>query len=323
MKKLILIFSLCVLFSCDKHSSMLVDKLGNDCINRYYYVPYIVGTEMEFAYAMYMPKGSGRLEVCSVQCSIPGAEGTFLENNAYSTDDYGQDKAHRMGEPCTCDGKGLYTMTFDVDTVAATLRFHYIIPEEARGKNISFHFKVKASGQEAEYITPEYHIRKMDMVLDIPLTRERCWFCMETMKAYTAEEADQAGVPIDFVWFYTTTVTAKDDRSVFANPARIEKYSSWFSQTLPLVDLRDTQRMYRYTIIEPQLGRQEFDGFYIDDVDFETLSLDCDSDGLIGINSRNGFWMETADGKYKAYVYCNTLSAESCTISVKRYKTQD
>ena len=312
-----------MLFSCDRQSSMLVDKLGNDCINRYYYVPYIAGSEMELVYAMYMPKGSGRLDVCSVQCSIPGAEGTYLENNAYSVNDYGLDEACRMGEPCEHDGNGLYTVKFDVDTVAATLRFHYIIPEQARGHNVNFHFRVKAGDQEAEFVTPEYYIRKMDMELDIPLTRDRCWFCMETMKAYTAEEAEEAGVPIDFVWFYTTAVSAKDDRSVFANPARIDTYSSFFSQASPLVELRDTKKMYRYTIIEPQLGRQEFDGFYIDDKDFECLTLDCDSEGLMGINNRNGFWMETSDGKYKAYVYCNALNAESCTISVKRYNMRD
>lgn len=323
MKKLffisILLMGLC---SCEEKSSILVTELGNDCINRYYYVPYIAGTEMEFAYAMYMPKGSGRLDECSVTCSIPGAEGTYLDNYAYSTDDYGQDLPHKMGEPEIVEGN-THTVKFDVDTIAATLRFHYMIPQEAKGKNVKFHFQVKAGSQTAVFDTPEYYVRKMDMKLDIPMTPQRCFFCMETMKAYTAEEADEAGVPIDFVWFYSTAFTAKDDRSVFANPARIDNFSSFFSGELPNTDLRDSRKMYRYTIIEPQLGRQEFDGFYIDDRDFETLELDCDSDGLIGINNRNGFWMETADAKYRAYVYCNSLSAEACKISVKRYKIKN
>lgn len=314
--------ALAALMSCSKGDRGIASGLGNDCINRYYYVPYIAGTEMEFAYAMFMPKGSGRIDEAEVVCSTPGAPGTFLDNNAYDVDEYGQDRPHRMGAPCV-EESGKYTVTFDVDTVAATLRFHYIIPEEAKGKQIRFHFKVKAGNQVATFDTPDYYVRKMDMKLDIPMTKTSCFFSMETMEAYTAEEAEAAGIPIDFVWGYSTAFTTKEDRSFFANAARLDKFSAFFSQPVPAVQMNDTKNLYRFTIIEPQLGRQEFDGFYIDDRDFETLSLDCDSDGLIGINNRNGFWMETSDKKYLAYVYCNTLSAEACTISIKRYKVHD
>lgn len=318
----IMALAIALLVSCSGKDTDTASCLGNDCINRYYYVPYIVGSEMEFAYAMFMPKGTGRIDEAKVTCSIPGAEGTYLENNAYDTDEYGQDRPHRIGPPCTADN-GCYIVKFEVDTVAATLRFHYVIPEEARGRNIRFHFDVKAGSQRASYDTPEYQVRKMDMKLDIAMTKSRCFFSMEDMAAYTAEEAESAGATIDFVWGYSTAFGANEDRSFFANAARLEKFSSFFSQTTPVVQLNDTRKMYRFTIIEPQLSRQEFDGFYIDDRDFETLKLDCDSDGLIGINNRNGFWMETSDGKYRAYVYCNAISAEACTISVKRYKLID
>ena len=33
-----------------------------------------------------------------------------------------------------------------------------------------------------------------------------------------------------------------------------------------------------------------------------------------------GAWVETADGKYRAYVYVNSVAANKMTISVKRYK---
>ena len=179
--------ALTALVSCSKGDQGIASGLGNDCINRYYYVPYIAGTEMEFAYAMFMPKGSGRIDEAEVACSMPGAPGTFLDNNAYDVDEYGQDRPHRMGGPCVEEG-GKYTVTFDVDTVAATLRFHYIIPEEAKGKQIRFHFKVKAGTQVATFDTPEYYVRKMDMKLDIPITKSSCYFSMETMEAYSAEE---------------------------------------------------------------------------------------------------------------------------------------
>lgn len=326
MRRIYFILALAVLgsvISCRKAATMLVTDLGNDCINRYYYVPYIVGTEMEFAYAMYMPRGFGRIEEASVQCTFPGAAGTRFDNYAYSTDDYGQDLPHRVGDICSDDGNGKYTVTFDIDTVAATLRFHYVIPEQARNKDISFHFQVRGAGRTATFDTPQYHVRKMDMKLDIPVTKDRCFFCMETMQTYTREEVNTAGVPVDFAWVYCSSFTDKSDRSVFFNPARVDEFEGLFSMEMPETELRDTKKMYRYTIIEPQLGRQEFDGFYIDDRDFETLSLDCESAGLAGINNRNGFWVETADAKYRAYVYCNTLNTDNCTISVKRYRIKD
>ncbi len=304
---------------CEKESSMLVTRLGNDCINRYYYVPFIVGSEMEFAYAMFMPRGSGRLEEASVRCSIPGAEGTYLDHVAYSTDEYGQDKPWPMGNPNTVED-GCHTVTFTADTIAATLRFHYIIPEEARGKKIDFHFSVRASnGQTADYDITGCQVRKMDMKLDIKMTPTRCFFSIDKMKALTAAEADFEQVPVDFAWAYSTAVTDKSDRSGFFNAARLDDFSTWYSFPTLSSPANDTKKMYRYNIIEPQLGRQEFDGFYIDDRDFETLRLDCDTAGLIGINARNGFWVETADGRYRAYIYCNETGAESCTVSIKRY----
>ena len=294
---------------------MVATQLGNDCLNRYYYVPYIVGSEMEFAYAMFLPPGQGRLEEAAVSCSLPGAPGTYLDHQAYSTDEYGQDKPWTMGSPCTVDGSR-YTVTFTADTVAATLRFHYIIPEEARGKVLDFHFSVRASnGQTASYDITGCQVRRMDMKLDIKMTPARCFFSIDKMKAYTAAEADFEQVPVDFAWGYSTAPADKADRSGFFNAAHLDEFSAWYTFPALTSPVNDTKKMYRYNIIEPQ----EFDGFYIDDRDFEALRLDCDTPSLIGINNRNGFWVETADGRYRAYVYCNEVSAESCTVSIKRY----
>jgi len=321
MKKFVLPILILFAASCTKQSTMIVTSLGNDCINKTYYVPYIVGTEMLFSYAMYMPKGSGHLSEARVQCSIPGDTGSYLDNYAYTTDNYGQDLPHRMGGKCSSEF-GNYCVTFDVDTIAATLRFHYVIPEEARGKKVKFNFSVKSSdGQTASFETPEYQIRKMTMKLDIPITPERCFFSLENLQAYTKAEAEEQNIPIDFLWGYSSLFKDSADRSFFGNPARTSSYSTYFTKSVPST-VRDTPNMYRYTIIEPQLGRQEFDGFYIDDRDFETLTINSNTDVLIGVLNCNGFWIETADKKYKAYVYCNSYASDGCKVSIKRYTLQ-
>lgn len=319
--KIIILICLALASSCTKSLNVkhAADRLGNDCINRFYYVPYIVGTTMEFAYAMYMPEGSGKLQSASVQCTFKGAEGTFLEHNTYSTDDYGEDLPHQIGNPCVVDGSK-YTVNFLRDTTASTLRFHYVIPEEARGKEISFHFSCLAStGETVSYDIGPCRVREMDMKLDMKLTPSKCYFSLDKMEAYTAAQAEFLEVPIDFVWGYSTSFDDKSNRSTFLNPARVGKFTNWFTFQQSGIKMNDTAKMYRYNIIEPQLGRQEFDGFYIDDRDFLSLELNCDTDWLPGINNRNGFWVETSDGKYRAYVYCNFVSADYCTISVKRY----
>ena len=41
---------------------------------------------------------------------------------------------------------------------------------------------------------------------------------------------------------------------------------------------------------------------------------------ILGLKEEAGAWVETADGKYRAYVYINKASASEVTVSVKRYK---
>lgn len=319
MKKYIILPFLCLLaLSCKKEGITVATELGCDCINRYYYEPFIVGTQMEFAFAMYMPKGSGRLNSAEVICSIPGAEGTSLENYAYSTDDYGQDLPHRIGDRCVVDGNK-YTVSFDVDTVATTLRFHYVVPEEARGRKVDFNFAVSDSnGKKAEYDITDCEIREMEMKLDIPLTPERCFFSLEELNSYTKAEAEEKNVQIDFLWGYSGLFSDKGDRSFIGNPARVADYGQFFTAPIPRTAV-DTPKMMRYNILDHQLARQEFSGFYIDDRDFRTLNINCSTSIIIGLQNRTGFWVESADGKYRAYVYCNSYSAEGCVLSVKRY----
>jgi hypothetical protein len=49
-----------------------------------------------------------------------------------------------VGSP-SVNSQNKTTVTFTTDTVAATLRYFYVIPEEARGKTVTFTFSAKSS----------------------------------------------------------------------------------------------------------------------------------------------------------------------------------
>lgn len=60
---------------------------------------------------------------------------------------------------------------------------------------------------------------------------------------------------------------------------------------------------------------------FVDDPDFEKLSLSTEPDFAINLRSESGTWVETADGKYRAYIFVNYVNnnGKSAVISMKRY----
>ena len=68
------------------------------------------------------------------------------------------------------------------------------------------------------------------------------------------------------------------------------------------------------------LARLQY-GIYIDDVDFQVLDFTNAPNFVINLKAQAGTWVETADGKYRAYIYINAVNntTPSMTISIKRY----
>ncbi|MDR1382058.1 MAG: DUF4466 family protein, partial [Tannerella sp.] len=61
-------------------------------------------------------------------------------------------------------------------------------------------------------------------------------------------------------------------------------------------------------------------GVYIDDIDFETLDLTGMPDWALNLRNEAGLWAETSDGRYRAYIYINSVNSNgSARISMKRY----
>jgi hypothetical protein len=68
------------------------------------------------------------------------------------------------------------------------------------------------------------------------------------------------------------------------------------------------------------LARLQYGGIFIDDVDFQKLDLTGQPNFAINLKAEAGVWVETADGKYRAYIYINSVNANgSAVISMKRY----
>ena len=313
------------LVACDDDPVLLMDPvsaLSNDCIKRSLPVaPNIVGNEIEFAYAMAIPNELGKLSSPQVVSSIAGATGTYFDTNSYYTNSSGQEIPVKVCSDSQTNGTTT-VIDFTVDTCAATLRYYYIIPEEARGKDVQFSFSVKASnGQVAEYKLGPYKISKMDMAKNLSVTNDKCYlsFLNEGEAVHIYSKADLQANPslaakIDIMYAYSE----KSDLShAFYTSSSPKEYMG--GTELPSGFVNNTKMIKVYGLQDRQLSDLQYSKF-IDDLDFETIDMSKCTNYILGLKEEAGAWVETADGKYRAYVYINKASASEVTVSVKRYK---
>ena len=124
--------------------------IQNDCIKRSL-GPNVVGLDIEFVYAMAIKPDEGKITTAEVEASIAGAEGTYLANESFHTDGSGNDVGVEIGDSSTTNSNKT-VVNFTRDTSAATLRYYYVIPEEARGKMVSFKFTATASNNQKNHL---------------------------------------------------------------------------------------------------------------------------------------------------------------------------
>ncbi len=292
--------------------------LADKCIKRTL-GPNVVGNQIYLVYAMAMPYGSGKLESCTVTASIAGAAGTWMEHNSYHANSSGIDVPVVVGTPSVTDG-ATTTVTFSVDTCAATLRYYYVIPEEARGSQVSFTLTAKASdGQTVTTHMGPYPICRQHLRRDITLTKQRCYISLEDMAAYTLAEAQDMPQKIDLVYLWRNKKNeGVDFGHVFAAPVAD---SEWLDNLdVPATMNRDVRLRKEWGIIDGHLTDEPDYGTYIDDLDFETIQLEGMPNYCVNMKEKGGMWLETADGRYRAYLYINSLKSTSGgVISMKRY----
>ena len=312
--------------SCDDEPVLMKDPiaaLSNDCIKRSLPVaPNLIGQEIEFAYAMALPEELGNLTSAQVVASIPGATGTHFDPNSYYTDASGQDIPVLVASDSQTSGETT-SIQFTADTSAATLRFYYVVPEEARGKEVSFKFSVQSSnGQSAEYDMGPYTISNMDMTRNLSLTSDdACYLSFrdnaEAAVIYTKNDlaADPSlASQIDLV--YALHASGDLSHALYAADAP-EAYRP--DVVFPSGFSNQTKMIKVYGLRDRQLSNLQYSNF-IDDLDFQDINMDRSTNYVLALKEEAGAWVETADGSYRAFVYINTAGADGLTVSVKRYK---
>lgn len=292
------------------------DKLQNDLIKRSL-GPNIVGGTIEFAYAAAILPEKGKLTSMTVEASIAGATGTYLDHRFYNTSNSGVDVGTAVGNPSVTTGK-VTQVDYTADLSAATLRYFYKIPEEARGKNISFTFTAKSSnGETITYQSGPHEIRNMDMALDL-VAKDGTDFYLSIadMKMYNATFATANPDKIDLVYLYRAPTNVTYLHSLVA-PTADPIYLPTF--TMPTALKNKTKIVKAFTVRDQQLARLQF-GVFVDDVDLRTKDFTDAPDFAINMRAEGGIWVQTADGKYNAYIYVNSVNntTKEMRISIKR-----
>ncbi|MEI6141286.1 MAG: DUF4466 family protein [Mariniphaga sp.] len=321
---LITVILVIVLFTSCKNEEYSIPLaktgLNNDCIKRTL-GPNIVGSNIEFAYAMALPATEGKIVSAQVEASIAGATGTYLEGRSFYTNASGVDVGITVGSPSvTTDVKTL--VTFTKDTCAATLRYFYTVPEAARGKSVTFKFSATASnGQTTSYSMGPYVVTNMDMKLDLVATDNKAMYLsIADMALYDAATAATNAAKIDLVYLYRS-ITGITFTHALVSPAASPEYLP--GVTLPSGVNRSSKMSKTWALNDFNLARLQY-GIYIDDVDFKVLDFTNTPNYVINLKAQAGTWVETADGKYRAFIYVNTVNntTPSMTISIKRYLMQ-
>ncbi|WP_247231508.1 DUF4466 family protein [Telluribacter sp. SYSU D00476] len=316
-----LLLSLVLLMTaCEEEKSIIPPartELQNDVIKRTL-GPNIVGLNLEFAYAMALAPERGKLVSAQVEASIPGAGGTYMENKTYYTNGSGQDVGTEVGTALPTEGK-ITKVNFTKDTSASTLRYYYVIPEAARGQEVTFNFSATSStGETVTYKMGPYKIAKMDMKLDMAVTDAAAsYISIADMAVYTAEEAATKADKIDLVYLYRSIPGIMFNHALVSPGANPEYMPDL---TLPAGVNRSTKIKKEWNLRDQHLARLQF-GVFIDDLDFEKINLTDMPNYALNMRAESGAWVETADGRYRAYVYINSVNnnGKSARISIKRY----
>ena len=292
-----------------------VSTLTNDCIKRTI-GPNIVGLPIEFAYAMAIPNSQGKIVSAQVEASIAGAASTFLEHRSFYTNSGGVDIPVTIGTPSVNKG-ATTTVTYSIDTNAATLRYYYVIPEEARGKSVSFTFSATSSdGKTVNYKLGPYAISKMDIKRNLAVSNaNNAYISIEDMAVYNNTTLGSLTNKIDLIYLYRAAPTTFTHALV--SPGSDPAYLP--GVVLPSGLTKKTKVRKVFNLQDRNLANLQF-GIYIDDKDFQELSLVDAPNYAIGLRAEAGTWVETADGKYRAYIFINSINpAGSAVISILRY----
>ena len=290
-------------------------ELSNDAIKRTL-GPNIAGLNIEFAYAMALPVSKGKLVSAQVEASIPGAAGTFLEHRSFFTRSDGSDSGVVVASPSVTQG-AITKVNFTKDTSASTLRYFYVIPPDAKGQQVSFTFSATSSdGATVTYKMGPYTISKMDIVRTLNVTSTNAsYISIEDMTVYNNSNVAANAGKIDLIYLYRGTPTTF--LHALVSPAANPQYLP--GVVLPAGVNKNTKLLKVFNLQDYNLARLQY-GVYIDDIDFQKIDLSTAPNYALNLRAEAGTWVETMDGKYRAYIFFNSVNANgSAVISILRY----
>lgn len=321
MQYLIKVFSVLIItvmmISCSKEVDD--NTLTNDFLKKTE-APPVVGEPLEFAYAIATKRG--KLSKATATVSIEGAPGTGFETRSYYTNATGAEIGVAVADAVT---KGSVSFaTFTVDTNAITLRFKYIIPEAARGKSVKVIFSAETNeGISVILNSEEYKVSTVDIFRNVIMTNNNaCFFSLETMKSYTEAQVNATNLAnkIDLVYHFKATTPGGGiyGHSLLSTGSDAVQLNG---KAIPTNFEKKLTKMEKKAFVNDMLLSGIVPSTYIDDIDFQTLNLANAADFVVDLRStsRNSVFVESADGKYKAYLYINISTATNLTFSLKRY----
>ena len=305
--------------SCEKDDGP--KALRNDMIKKTD-GPNLVGNEIEFAYVMAVP--GSKLDAAYAEASIAGAAGTGFDPNSYHTGSTGQDIGVPVATDCTTEG-GRSQAVF-IDTLAATLRYRYVVPEEARGRSVSIVFSCKAkNGETVSYRVPDQKIARMYMRKGIRVTSDdRCYISIRNMAAYTLEEVRSQGLAgeIDLIYHYRK-VAGIDYGHVLLSPGTEAEYLEGAVVPEGATHVSKVEKQVstfdRHLVIDAKNEVSAGGYSFIDDIDFETYNPGPALSFVLNMAKCESVWVVGADGKHRAFLQVNSVTNGGMTISMKSY----
>jgi len=135
---------------------------------------------------------------------------------------------------------------------------------------------------------------------------------------YTAANLGANASKVDLVYLYRV-IPNKTFAHALVAPAADPQYLP--GVTLPAGVNANTKILKIFNLQDHQLAPTLQPGIYVDDADFQKLDMTDAANFAINLKQEAGVWVETADKKWRAYIFINTAdnNNKSAVISMKRY----
>ena len=317
--------------ACQKSSEQ---EFRCDCLDRSWGI-HMVGEEMSFAFASAVTSRAGKVVSVKAVASIAGDEGTGIDINAYRTNESGEDVpmavAKTVGQSDPCASKAELV----VDTCAITLRYKWVVPEAARDKDVSFTFYASDDkGRVVSCNMGPYHCSRQYCTTGIQASNTRCYISVEDMAVYTYDEVVSGNKTVDVIYAYREVPTDSSPsgsgsvgglNKCFMSPtaAAIGRIKELSNVKLPPVERNTKLRESAHA--KDNVIEQSKWHLYVTDQDFAAMDFErAGYSNLVTnfVTAYNCIWIETADGKYRAWMWVNTPAGggDAITFGMKRYK---